>query len=155
MRRQRPNCLAKVAQPCAAFQATKGARIASATASPANSAGEASQRRSDGATARARPTPAAKKTAVNFDSAPARGQPERDQPARLAGTPELDESRKAEGPEHDQRRVGVTKTAPTRMSGIATHISAASAAFSAEPKKRQAISAMRAGIAPTKGGKAP
>ncbi len=35
------------------------------------------------------------------------------------------------------------------MSGIATHISAASAAFSAEPNKRQAISAMRAGIAPT------
>ena len=33
-------------------------------------------------------------------------QPERDQPARLAGAPELDEGRKAEGPEHHQRRVG-------------------------------------------------
>ena len=31
----RPNCLAKVAQPCAAFQATKGMKITSATARPA------------------------------------------------------------------------------------------------------------------------
>ena len=45
---------------------------------------------------------------------------------------------------------GVTKTAPMRTSGIAIHISAASAVFSAEPNRRHAISAMRAGIAPTK-----
>ena len=45
---------------------------------------------------------------------------------------------------------GVTNTAPIETSGMATHISAASAAFSAELNKRQAMKAIRAGSAPTR-----
>ena len=39
-------------------------------------------------------------------------QPKRDQPARVAGQPKLDESRKPEGPEHHQRRVGGDEDRP-------------------------------------------
>ena len=43
----------------------------------------------------------------------------------------------------------MTNTAPIETSGMAIHISAASAAFSTESNNRQAIRAISAGIAPT------
>src|SRR5271169_6099724 len=44
---------------------------------------------------------------------------------------------------------GATNTAPIETSGMAIHISAASAAFSTESNRRQAMRAIKAGIAPT------
>src|SRR5260370_4221838 len=63
----RPSCLAKVGQPWRAFQTTNGAKTTSAKPRAAASAGDDSQRRSDGVAANASATPAAKKAAVNFD----------------------------------------------------------------------------------------
>src|SRR6202034_4167030 len=143
-------CLAKVAQPCAAFQATNGAKIASATAKPANNAGETTQRRRDGVATRERTTPAAKKMAVNFDcSARPRAKPsaisQRLSPVRQSST-------RAPSPSVQNTTSGAsgeTNTAPMETSGRAIHISAASAAFSTESNRRQAMRATRAGIAPT------
>ena len=130
VRRRAAKLLGEVAQPCAAFQAANGANTASATASPANSAGEPSQRRSDGAATRAKPTPAAKKTAVNFDSsAKPSASPSTTSQRAL---PVRQSSTRAARPRVQNATSGasgVTKTAPTTTSGIAIHISAASAAF--------------------------
>ena len=74
---------------------------------PANSAGETSQRRSEGVVDQGEHDAGGEKGGgeLRLQRQPER-QPERDQPARLAGAPELDQGRKAKGPEHDERRVG-------------------------------------------------
>ena len=103
----RPSCLAKLAQPCAAFQTTNGAKIAIATARPAR----AQARQASGAARASRPgrvtTPAAKKAAVNFDcNAKPESQAHCDEPAPFAGAPELDQGAEPKRPKDDQRRIG-------------------------------------------------
>ena len=142
--------MAKVAQPCSAFQTTNGANIADATARPAKSAGETSQRRSEGVATRARTTPAAKKAAVNFDcSAKPSAKPSAISQRLLTRAPELDQGASPSVQNTTSGASGATNTAPIETSGMAIHMSAASAAFSAEPNRRQAMKAIRAGIAPT------
>ncbi len=140
-----------VAQPCSAFQATKGAKTAAAIKSAPAEAGETSQRLSDGVVTKASATPAAKKAAVNFDcSASPSARPiamsQRALPVRQssvsAARPSVQNTTSGAS--------GVTNTAPARTSGIAIHISAARAAVSAERNSLQAMNAMSAGSAPTR-----
>ena len=147
----RPPCLTKVAQPCSAFHRTKGEKIARASASAAQAAGETSQRRSDGVVRQARPAPATKKAAVNFDSSM---QPTAT-PIAIShrALPVRRNSTSAMSPSVQKRTSGasgVTNKAPAMTSGAAIHIRTASAAVSVEPNSRQAIHPIRAGSAPAK-----
>ncbi len=102
----RPSCLMNVAQPCAAFQATKGAKSAIAITRAAAEAGETSQRLSDGAARKASATPAGKKAAVNFDcsaspSATPIARSHRAFPVRQSST----SAARPERPEDHERRI--------------------------------------------------
>ena len=115
-------------------------------ARPANSAGETSQRRSEGVATRARAAPAAKKAAVNFDcSARPSAKPsaisQRLSPVRQSST----RAARPRVQNTTSGASGLTNTAPMETSGMAIHMSAASAAFSAEPNRRHAMKAIKSG----------
>ena len=147
----RPSCFRKVAQPCSAFHATNGAKIAAAMTSAAAEAGETSQRLRDGALTKAVATPAAKKAAVNFDCSIS---PSATPIARSHGALPVRQSSTSAASPRVQKTTsgasGVTNTAPAITRGIAIHIRTASAAVSAERKSRQAMRATSAGSAPTR-----
>ena len=115
------------------------------------SAGETSQRLSEGALTKASATPAAKKAAVNFDcsmspSARPIARSHRALPVRQSST----SAARPSVQNTTSGASGVTNTAPAITSGIAIHIRTASAAVSAERKSRQAMRATSAGSAPTR-----
>ncbi len=114
------------------------------------SAGERSQRRSDGVVKKARPTPAAKKAAVNFDrSMRPSMSPMANSQRASTGPPQLDERRRAPASRTGRAARPASRTPRPRSPAAPQSTSAtASAAVSAERNRRQAIQAMSAGSAP-------